>query len=105
MIDKGGGGENSMEFIDIAHFFCWMSSLFYVLYLWLEGTCSDRTSPSALETQVASSRFNPAGSFENHNEGAELGIVSRGVVCTTDVITIDALKLFKKVVFCEVFLS
>ena len=38
VIDKGGGGEISMEFIDIAHFFCWMSSLFYVLYLWLEGT-------------------------------------------------------------------
>ena len=25
--------------------------------------------------------------------------------CTTDVITIDALNLFEKVVFCEVFLS
>ena len=28
-----------------------------------------------------------------------------GCVHTTDVITIDALKLFEKVVFCEVFLS
>jgi hypothetical protein len=47
--------------------------MFYI-YGWKEPVVIERALPHS-KSQVASSRFNPAGSFENHNEGAELGIV------------------------------
>ena len=68
--------------------------MFYI-YGWKEPVVIERALPHS-KSQVASSRFNPAGSFENHNEGAELGIVSRGVVVCNYVQTRTVDKFWRE---------